>query len=144
VAGLTQSGEHAALTTFNRQIRELSEIQRSFLHNLPITEHSYFALQTLQSAPDGAPMKVGELATLLALSSSAPTELVNRLCARGWTDRVEVEGDRRQVGIQITPEGQSFLLSLMRAQQASLERHQRRIASLLTSLQGLLPELSRR
>lgn len=52
-----------------------------------------------------SPQRAGRLATRAALSKSALTGLLDGLVARNWVRRVDIEGDRRGVGLELTAEG---------------------------------------
>ena len=49
-----------------------------------------------------SPQRAGRLAERATLSKSALTGLLDGLTARGWVRRIEIEGDRRGVGLELT------------------------------------------
>ncbi len=55
------------------------------------------------------PQRAGELASRSAVSRPTLTSLVNGLERQGFMVRVPVEGDRRGIRLELTPEGQAAL-----------------------------------
>ncbi len=52
-----------------------------------------------------SPERAGRLAQRAALSKSTLSGLLDGLVGRGWVRRIEIDGDRRGVGLELTPEG---------------------------------------
>ncbi|WP_109125659.1 MarR family transcriptional regulator [Dyella sp. C11] len=74
---------------------------------------------------------VGELAQLEGLRSPTMTGHVNSMVAAGLVERTEPnEGDRRRVGLVVTPEGHAYVES----------RRKRRTDQLVRALSQLSPE----
>jgi DNA-binding MarR family transcriptional regulator len=68
-----------------------------------------------------SPERASRVAEKAAVSRPSLTGLLDGLEARGWVRRVEVSGDRRGVGLEVTPEGQVALRTAEEAAQARLE-----------------------
>jgi DNA-binding MarR family transcriptional regulator len=68
-----------------------------------------------------SPERASRVAEKAAVSRPSLTGLLDGLEARGWVRRVEVDGDRRGVGLEVTPEGRAALRSAERATAARLE-----------------------
>ena len=66
-----------------------------------------------------SPQRAGRLAQRAALSKSTLTGLLDGLVLRGWVRRIEIEGDRRGVGLELTGEGSAARLE---AEAALVER----------------------
>jgi DNA-binding MarR family transcriptional regulator len=68
-------------------------------------------LRCLDWLADG-PKSAGQLATATGLRPAATTALIDRLTKKGLVERVRSEADRRQVIIQMTPQGAEQTLAL--------------------------------
>ena len=66
-----------------------------------------------------SPERAGRIATLAGVSRPSLTGVLDGLTQRGWVRRVEVRGDRRGVGLEITDAGRA---ALDRAQAATGDR----------------------
>jgi len=66
-----------------------------------------------------SPERAGRIATLAGVSRPSLTGVLDGLTQRGWVRRVEVDGDRRGVSLEITEDGRA---ALDRAQAATGER----------------------
>ena len=62
-----------------------------------------------------SPARASALAERAAVSRPSLTGVLDGLEARGWVRRVEVSGDRRGVGLEVTKEGKAALRSAERA-----------------------------
>jgi DNA-binding MarR family transcriptional regulator len=68
-----------------------------------------------------SPERANRLAERAAVSRPSLTGLLDGLEARGWVQRVEVEGDRRGVSLEVTARGSAALKHAERAMAAELE-----------------------
>jgi DNA-binding MarR family transcriptional regulator len=68
-----------------------------------------------------SPERASRVAEKAAVSRPSLTGLLDGLEARGWVRRVEVDGDRRGVGLEVTPDGQAALRAAEDAARARLE-----------------------
>jgi DNA-binding MarR family transcriptional regulator len=66
-----------------------------------------------------SPQRAGRLAERAALSKSTLTGVLDGLTGHGWVRRVEIVGDRRGVGLELTTEGRH---ARERAEAALVER----------------------
>ena len=66
-----------------------------------------------------SPERAGRIATLAGVSRPSLTGVLDGLTQRGWVRRVEVDGDRRGVSLEITEAGRA---ALDRARDATGER----------------------
>jgi DNA-binding MarR family transcriptional regulator len=58
---------------------------------------------------DSSPERASRIAEKAAVTRPSLTGLLDGLEARGWVCRVEVDGDRRGVGLEVTAEGRDAL-----------------------------------
>lgn len=70
-------------------------------------------LRCLDWLADG-PKTAGQLATATGLRPAATTALIDRLTRKGLVERVRGEADRRQVIVQMTPQGAEQTFALYR------------------------------
>ena len=68
-----------------------------------------------------SPERANRLAERAAVSRPSLTGLLDGLEARGWVQRVEVEGDRRGVSLEVTALGSAALKQAERAMTKELE-----------------------
>jgi DNA-binding MarR family transcriptional regulator len=68
-----------------------------------------------------SPERASRVAEKAAVSRPSLTGLLDGLEARGWVRRVEVDGDRRGVGLEVTSEGRAALRTAEEAAQTRLE-----------------------
>jgi DNA-binding MarR family transcriptional regulator len=68
-----------------------------------------------------SPERANRLAEKAAVSRPSLTGLLDGLEARGWVQRVEVEGDRRGVNLEVTKAGAAALKKAERAMTAELD-----------------------
>ena len=69
-----------------------------------------------------SPERANRLAERAAVSRPSLTGLLDGLEARGWVQRVEVEGDRRGVSLEVTASGSAALKQAERAMTRELEQ----------------------
>src|SRR3954447_23967020 len=68
-----------------------------------------------------SPERASRVAEKAAVSRPSLTGLLDGLETRGWVRRVEVDGDRRGVGLEVTPEGRAALRAAEQAAEARVE-----------------------
>jgi DNA-binding MarR family transcriptional regulator len=68
-----------------------------------------------------SPERANRLAERAAVSRPSLTGLLDGLETRGWVQRVEVEGDRRGVSLEVTRSGAAALKQAERAMMAELD-----------------------
>jgi DNA-binding MarR family transcriptional regulator len=69
-----------------------------------------------------SPERANRLAERAAVSRPSLTGLLDGLEARGWVQRVNVEGDRRGVSLELTRDGAAALKHAERAMSAELDK----------------------
>ena len=83
-----------------------------------MTLPQFRVLSVIASSPERA----NRLAEKAAMSRPSLTGLLDGLEARGWVQRVHVEGDRRGVNLEVTRAGAAALREAEQAMTAELER----------------------
>ena len=69
-----------------------------------------------------SPERANRLAERAAVSRPSLTGLLDGLETRGWVQRVDVQGDRRGVSLEVTPDGAAALKRAERSMAAELEK----------------------
>jgi DNA-binding MarR family transcriptional regulator len=112
--------DYRALGGFRYQIRRFLHFseQAARAEGLEPQQHQLMLAIRVLDGPDGPTM--GELAEYLLIRHHSAVELVDRLAKRRLVERVRGQGDRRQVRIQLTAEGQDKLKWLSGAHRAEL------------------------
>jgi DNA-binding MarR family transcriptional regulator len=123
------SDEHyEALASIRHQLRRFLHFSEQAASGAGITPQQHQALLAIRAA--GGEMLIGGLAEHLLLKPHSTSEHVDRLARLGLVQRKTGSEDRRQVAVELTPEGRSLLSSLSRTHRDEL----RRIRPLLTEL----------
>lgn len=91
----------------------------ALMHEAGLGLPEVVALDRLRHA---GPASIGELATLLGLSMSATSSLVQRLVAGGLADRREDPADRRAKQVSLTSRGQAAIGRLATARAEAMNR----------------------
>lgn len=97
----------AIITTGHRITDEVSIALKPF----GITEPQYNVLRILRGAK-GKPVSVGGILENMVQRSSNITRIVDKLVAKGYTQRTECPSNRRKMDIVITEEGLKILKQL--------------------------------
>ena len=82
-----------------------------------MTLPQFRVLSVIASSPERA----NRIAEKAAMSRPSLTGLLDGLEARGWVQRVDVEGDRRGVSLEVTTAGSAALRTAEKAMTAELE-----------------------
>lgn len=69
----------------------------------------------------GSPERAGRIASRAAVSRPSLSGILDGLAKRGWVRRVEADGDRRGVTLEITPDGRRALDEAVAAVNARLD-----------------------
>lgn len=68
--------------------------------------------QVLEFIKDNKQINVSDIADFLKISISSATQLIERLVKQNYLKRIVNQNDRRKVNIQITKEGNQYLIRL--------------------------------
>ena len=82
-----------------------------------MTLPQFRVLSLIASSPERASL----VAERAAVSRPSLTGILDGLEGRGWVQRVTVEGDRRGVSLEVTPEGAAALAHAQRLMAAALD-----------------------
>lgn len=112
--------DYQALGGFRYQVRRflLFSEQAARAEGLRPQQHQVMLAILALDGPDGPTM--GTLAEYLLIRHHSAVELVDRLAKRRLVERVRGQGDRRQVRVRLTAEGQDKLKRLSSAHRAEL------------------------
>jgi DNA-binding MarR family transcriptional regulator len=112
--------DYRALADFRFQIRRFlhfsEEAARS--EGLEPQQHQFLLAIRALSAPRGP--TVGEIAGHLLIRHHSTVGLADRLVEHGLVERVRGEGDRRQVRIRLTTQGENAIMRLSTSHRATL------------------------
>jgi DNA-binding MarR family transcriptional regulator len=108
------------LENFRFQIRRFLDFSRRAARSTGLAPQQHQMLLILAAGPCGVGPSIRELSRRLLLNHNSAVELLNRLESKGLARRVRRPGDRRQVGVRITPRGNRVLLRLTRHHLAEL------------------------
>jgi DNA-binding MarR family transcriptional regulator len=96
---------HALLQSLGRLIRQLSRITGGPEQGPPMSTTQRLALFELAS---GGPLRLNDLAELLATSPPTASRAVDALVELGFVHREPDRDDRRAVQVDVTPKGRRF------------------------------------
>lgn len=104
--------DYRALGAFRYQIRRFLHFSEmaARAEGLEPQQHQMMLAIRSSQEPDGP--TIGRLAGLLLIRHHSAVGLIDRLAERGLVERVRGDDDRRQVRIQLTPEGEAKLKRL--------------------------------
>jgi len=109
-----------ALENYRYQIRRFLDFSRRAAREAGLAPQQHQMLLVLAAGACGAEPSIRELSRRLLLNHNSAVELLNRLERKGLVRRVRRPGDRRQVGVLITPRGRRVLTRLTRHHLAEL------------------------
>ena len=136
-----QSSDYAALGRFRHLIRRFlhfSEAAARTERLEPQQHQMMLAIRALQAEQKSGPT-IGELADDLFLKHHSAVGLVDRLVQHGLVARNRAEEDRRQVRINLTPEGLDMLQRLSSAHREELRALGPILVQALTAVLNGLP-----
>lgn len=110
-----------ALADFRHALRHFVSFSAEAAREAGVSPQQHQALLALKALPVRT-TSVGELAGRLCIRHHSAVGLVNRLAARGFVRRVRATGDRRQVHLQLTPQGEALITRLSAAHRGELRR----------------------
>ena len=125
---------YRALAEFRFQIRKYLSFSEAAARKVGLEPQQHQLLLAIRGAVQGTEPTVGELASRLQIRHHSVVELIDRLESRQLVSRRRSEQDRRQVRIEVTPEGERILDALSAQHRAELETAG---PALLEALRGL-------
>lgn len=126
--------DYRALADFRFQIRQFLHFSESAAHSEGLQPQQHQLLLATRALSSSSGPTIGELAEHLLIQHHSAVGLTDRLMERGLVERVRGNGDRRQVRIRVTPDGESTLARLSRAHRAELSNSGPRLVEALTAV----------
>jgi DNA-binding MarR family transcriptional regulator len=126
------AADYRALAEFRYQIRRFLRFSEQAARRAGLEPRQHQLLLAVKAHP-GEPT-VGELAERLQLRHHSVVGLIDRLAGRGLVERSRGEGDRRQVRVQLTREGETVLRKLSLDHRAELQSAERALAGALQAI----------
>lgn len=85
---------------------------RTLVHEgMDLTYNQYKTLLTIAGQPE---CSLGDLARELEVAMSSASQMVERLVGQGWVHRQQDAGNRRQILLRLTPQGEELVAELQR------------------------------
>jgi len=107
--------EYMALAEFRFQIRKYLRFMEEKARAAGQNPQQYQLILAVKGLPRGSSPTIGVLAERMQLNHNSMVELVDRCEQRGLLRRSRSGGDRRQVELVVTAEGEDFLRGLASA-----------------------------
>jgi DNA-binding MarR family transcriptional regulator len=114
--------EYEQMAAFRYALRVFLRFSEQAAEAVGLTPQQHQALLAIQGFPGRERVTVGELAERLQVRHQSAVGLVDRLAAQGLLKREPAEGDRRQVFVSLTGQGQDLLNRLTAAHRVELRR----------------------
>lgn len=112
--------DYQALAQFRYVIRRFLRFSEETARKAGLEPRQHQLLLAIKGLPPGREATIGTLAERLQVQSHSAVELANRLVSRGLVKRRPSEADRRQVMLDLTPEGEEVLRELSATMGAEL------------------------
>jgi DNA-binding MarR family transcriptional regulator len=131
------AGDYRSLAEFRHQIRRFLHFSEEAARRAGLEPTQHQLLLALKGLPRDVRPRIGEMAERLQIQHHSAVELVNRLEAGGFVRRRRAREDRREVLVQLTPQGEKILRQLSLHHRAELRSQG---PALLSALQRLLED----
>jgi DNA-binding MarR family transcriptional regulator len=119
--GLSKA-EYELLASFRYALRQFLHFSEESARAIGVEPQQYQALLAVKGFPGRDRVTISELAERLQIRHHSAVGLVDRLVAHGLLARESAAGDRRQVYVTLTPQGDVMLERLATAHKAELRR----------------------
>jgi DNA-binding MarR family transcriptional regulator len=139
VADLSVS-DYQALGAFRHQIQRFLHFSEAAAKSEGLEPQQHQMLLAIRASEQPGGPTVGQLADRLLIRHHSAVGMLDRLEARRLVGRVRGDGDRRQVRVHLTPEGQEKLKRLSSAHRDELRNSG---PTLVEALRTLLQDLSK-
>lgn len=97
--------DYEALAEFRYHIRSFLRFSEQAARAAGLEPQQHQLLLALRGLPEGRKATITELADRLQIQHHSMVELIDRLVARGFVQRLRDEADQRRVVIQLTSQG---------------------------------------
>jgi len=136
---MTQSGpitkqEYEALARFRHVLRQFMHFSEQSARAVGLTPQQHQALLAIRGFAGRDEVTIGELADCLLIQHHSAVGLVDRLEGQDLVKRGHHEGDRRQVYIGLTAQGESVLEALSAVHRTELAQLEPQLAKLLAQI----------
>ena len=115
-----QQAEYNALAEFHYQIRKFLRHMEDEVRTEGLNPQQYQVLLAIKGLPEDRTATVGVIAERMQVNHNSMVELLDRCEQRNLVRRSRSRSDRRQVVLEITPEGDEVLCKLARAARQEL------------------------
>jgi DNA-binding MarR family transcriptional regulator len=126
--------QYRLLAEFRFQIRSFLRFSEEVARSSRLEAQQHQLLLALRGLPEGIRPTITALSGRLCLRHHTTVELVNRLAERGVISRHHNQEDRREVLLEITPEGEQLLRDLSAAHWEEVRRRGPALAAALDDL----------
>lgn len=116
---LTQA-QYVALAEFRYRLRRFVRTMEEQTRKAGVNPQQYQVVLAVKGLPGQQAPTIGRLAERMQLNHNSMVELVDRCERRGLIQRLASRGDRRQVTLSITAEGEALLRQLGNAAREEL------------------------
>ena len=103
--------DYQALAEFRYQIRRFVHFSEEAARQAGVEPQHHQLMLAVKGMPDGEEPRIAYLAERLQIQHHSAVELVDRLVKKGLITRTRGEQDRREVYVQLTPQGERMLTS---------------------------------
>jgi DNA-binding MarR family transcriptional regulator len=114
--------EYRSLSEFRYQIRRFLRFTEERAREAGQNPQQYQVILAIRGLPPEKSPNIGTIAERMQLNHNSMVELVDRCEKRGLLRRGRADGDRRQVELTITAEGDALLRKLATAGREELRR----------------------
>lgn len=126
------------LAEFRHALRRFLAASEAISRGAGVTQQQYQALLAIKAKPSvGMTMK--DLAEQLQLTHHAAVQLVNRLATAGLAERTPSAGDRRNVLLDLTPDGITLVDRLAAEHLREMLRQEPKLSRALRRLRAISP-----
>jgi DNA-binding MarR family transcriptional regulator len=126
-----KDAEYRALADFRFQIRKFLHFSEEAARGAGLEPQQHQIMLAIRGLANDQGPTIGELAEHLIIRHHSAVGLVDRLAQHGYIERVRAIPDRRQVRVQLTPQGEEKLRELSRVHQKELRNSGPRLVQAL-------------
>jgi DNA-binding MarR family transcriptional regulator len=136
-----QPNDYRALAEFRYQLRLFLRFSEESARHAGLEPQQHQLLLAIKGMPAGEPATVNVLAERLQLRQNSMVELIDRCALRGLVERTQIESDRREVMVTLTPSATTVLRSVSNRNRQELKNMG---PALLSSLRQAMRQVKRR
>jgi DNA-binding MarR family transcriptional regulator len=129
-------GIYEGLAGFRLAMRRFFAFSEAALADAEVTSQQYQAMLVVKTAAAGK-IRIRELAEQMLMQHNGAVQLVDRLSAAGFVERIPAEHDKRSVLIALTSKGEQVLRMLARIHVEGMLANEPLLADSLARLRNL-------